>query len=63
MTAILISIDEVKERIGLSETTIWRIRKAGNFPKPVEVSPNRIAWVEQEVEDWLAERINKRKRY
>jgi hypothetical protein len=32
----------------------WRAVKAGTFPAPIRISPNRIAWYEHEVLDWLA---------
>ena len=30
--------------------------KAGEFPKPIALSDSRIAWREDEVDDWLASR-------
>jgi prophage regulatory protein len=36
---------------------IRRKAKAGEFPSPITLSPKRVAWVESEVDDWLAERI------
>jgi prophage regulatory protein len=36
---------------------IWRLEKAGKFPIRVQVSAQRIAWVESEIDDWIADRI------
>jgi prophage regulatory protein len=52
----LISPEETKARVGLSNTTIWRERRAGRFPQPVRVSPGRVAWRESEITDWIATR-------
>jgi prophage regulatory protein len=30
---------------------------AGKFPRPIELSVARIAWVESEVDDWLAAKL------
>ena len=39
---------------------IARLEKAGQFPKRVQLGQNRFGWVEQEVLDWLEERLNRR---
>ena len=42
---------------GLSDTTIWRMRRKGLFPNPVSISPGKKAWRASEVSDWIAARI------
>ena len=39
---------------------IQRLEKAGTFPKRVVLGPNRVGWVEEEVLDWLNERLDRR---
>ena len=39
---------------------IARLEKAGGFPKRVKLGSNRVGWVEQEVLDWLEERLKNR---
>jgi hypothetical protein len=34
--------------------------KAGRFPRPVELSSARIAWIEDEIDQWLAEKVSLR---
>jgi prophage regulatory protein len=36
---------------------VRRKAKAGEFPAPINLSPQRIAWIESEVDAWVAERI------
>jgi prophage regulatory protein len=43
----------VRERTGLSRSTIWRLQRVGAFPKHHRISSNAVAWVEQDVIDWL----------
>lgn len=50
----------VCERVGFSPSTIARRVKAGDFPKPVKLGPQTLAWVAEEVEAWLAQRIAER---
>jgi prophage regulatory protein len=42
------------------KVSIWRWERAGQFPKRVRVSAGRIAWVEEEIESWLAARAAER---
>ena len=49
-------IDEVIDKVGLSRPTIWRLERAGEFPKRRQLGKKSVAWLEQEVEEWLASR-------
>lgn len=51
-----LSWKEVARRVGISRTTAWRLRKAGDFPSPFMVSAGRVAYREREVEAWRASR-------
>lgn len=48
---------ETTARVGLHYTTIWRLMKRGEFPMPVQLSDNRIGWLEAEIDDWIARRV------
>ena len=43
--------------ITASKVTLWRWEKAKQFPKRVQVSPGRIAWVDSEIQQWVKDRI------
>jgi prophage regulatory protein len=62
MSIKLITFDELKPRKGVPyhRNHIRRMVAAGSFPKPVPLSSKRIAWVETEVDAWLAERASAR---
>ena len=49
----LIRFQTVKDRTGLSRSTIWRLQRTGAFPKHHRISANAVAWVEQDVVDWM----------
>ena len=49
----LLSQPQVLERIGLGRTTLWRMEKAGEFPRRRQVSANRVMWIEAEVDLWI----------
>ena len=41
---------------GLSATTLWRLTRRGEFPKPIRLSAGAVGWLDSEIQDWLAER-------
>lgn len=57
----LIRWPAVKNRCGFeSRVTAWRWEAEGRFPKRVKVGPNTVAWIEREIDEWLAERASQR---
>lgn len=56
----LLSKRQLKEMVLYSPQHIARLEKAGKFPKRVQIGPNRVGWVEEEVLDWLRERLDRR---
>jgi len=47
----------VLDRISMSKPTLYRLINAGEFPKPVPVGRQRIAFIESEVQAWIDQRI------
>jgi predicted DNA-binding transcriptional regulator AlpA len=47
---------EVLARVELSRTTVWRLERAGTFPRRVRKSPGRVGWRESEISDFVAGR-------
>ena len=43
---------QVLQIIPVSRTTLFRMMKAGRFPKATYISPNRRCWFESEITDW-----------
>jgi prophage regulatory protein len=54
--ARLLRFPTVRERTGLSRSTIWRLERRGEFPRHHRISANVVAWVETEVIDWIQSR-------
>jgi prophage regulatory protein len=48
---------EVARRTGLSIPTLWRMRRDGKFPQPFRLSKGAVAWLEADVERWIADRV------
>jgi len=56
----LIKLPEVIEITTLSRASIYRLIADGEFPKQVKLSTRACAWVEQDVLNWLNNRVNSR---
>jgi len=48
--------------INYSRDHLRRKCKTGEFPKPIPLSERRIAWIEAEVDRWLADKARARGR-
>ena len=48
---------EVDARVPYSRAHLYRLEDQGEFPKRRRIGANRIAWVRDEVERWLADRM------
>ncbi len=55
-----ISTAIVLDRVCLSKTHLYRKINAGEFPRPVPLGPKKVAFLESEVEDWMAARLRAR---
>ena len=60
MAERFISLREVLSRTSLSKTHTYRLINAGDFPRSVPLGPHRVAFLENEVEAWIADRIAER---
>lgn len=62
MTTPAISSDRIlrprqlADRIGLSLATLWRLRRRGDLPEPIRLSPGACGWRSSDIDAWLAAR-------
>ena len=56
----ILSKRQLKELVLYSPQHVARLEKAGTFPKRIQLGPNRVGWVEDEVLDWLQKRLDRR---
>lgn len=56
----ILSKRQLKELVLYSPQHVARLEKAGQFPKRVQLGACRVGWVEEEVMDWLRQRIARR---
>jgi prophage regulatory protein len=58
----LVSPRKVLEQIPISAATMWRSISAAQFPKPVRIGARRVAFFQDEIDSWLADRAAERGR-
>lgn len=51
----LLKLKDVVRETTLSAPTIYRAIKAGTFPAPLRIGPQRVAWPEAAIERWKAQ--------
>jgi len=49
----LVRLDEVKGRVGLGKSMIYRLIQEGRFPAPYKISPYASRWSESEILSWI----------
>jgi prophage regulatory protein len=50
-------LPQVRQRIGLSRSSLYAKIQLGEFPAPVNLGARAVGWVESEVDRWIADRI------
>jgi predicted DNA-binding transcriptional regulator AlpA len=55
--ADLILFSELQRLVPLSRTTVWRLERAGPFPRRILISAKRVAWRRSAIEAWLEQRV------
>ena len=58
MATAILRLPTVKDRTGLSRSTIYLRISQGKFPKPVSLGGRAVGWIEVEIEDWLNQQIS-----
>ncbi|ELZ1191566.1 TPA: AlpA family transcriptional regulator [Vibrio cholerae] len=57
----LIRFREVLTMTGLSRSSLYRFIEENQFPTQVQLGGRAVAWVEGEVQEWIAQRITNRR--
>jgi prophage regulatory protein len=57
ITNVILRLPTVKSRTGLSRSMLYLLMSRGAFPKSVSLGARAIGFVESEVDDWIAQKI------
>ena len=42
--------------LSISKATLWRWRRDGQFPHPIQLGPNSVGWCREIVHEWISTR-------
>lgn len=57
MSCRILRLPEVKDKTGLSRSSIYALMSKGDFPLSVSLGDRAVGWIEAEIRDWIDERI------
>ncbi len=60
MSKEILRLPAVKAKTGLGRSTIYLRSAEGSFPKPIVLGPRCVGWLAEEIESWIAARIQER---
>lgn len=52
---------EVETKTGFKRAHIYKLIKAGRFPKAMRLGVRAVGWDSTEINQWIADRLNERK--
>jgi prophage regulatory protein len=59
MAHTILRLPAVKQRSGLSRSSIYLAMARGEFPRAIRLGQHAVGWLEADVERWIAERVER----
>ncbi|MDF7660449.1 AlpA family transcriptional regulator [Erwiniaceae bacterium L1_54_6] len=56
----LIRLKDVMAKTGFKRAWIYNLMSRNEFPQSVKLGIRSVAWVESEIDEWIANKINQR---
>jgi prophage regulatory protein len=53
----IMRLPQVCQRTGLCRSTIYQLEAERRFPSRIKIGLRAVGWIEQEVQEWLAQRL------
>lgn len=53
----LLRLSEVRHLTGLSQSSLYAEMQAGRFPRPLKLTRRSVAWRENQIAEWISERV------
>ena len=53
----ILRLPAVKDRTGLSRSSIYEKIAAGDFPKPISLGARAVGWLESDIDAWIDGRV------
>jgi len=56
-TQTIIRLPQVKQRTGLSRSTIYSLIKDGQFKPPINLGARAVGWLESDISEFIESRV------
>ncbi len=53
----LLRLPEVQSIVGLRRSEVYRRIRSGTFPAPIRLGTNAVAWLQSDLDAWIAARV------
>ena len=60
LSITILRLPEVCRMTGLAKTTIYELELTNRFPKRIKIGIRAVGWLNAEIKEWLAKRIENR---
>lgn len=54
----ILRLPEVVRVTGISRSSVYLKIQQGAFPPPIKLGARSVGWIEEEIQDWIDERIH-----
>jgi len=54
--AVLLTVKQVGELMGISTRSVWRLAAAGEIPRPLRITPKVVRWDLRTLEEFIVEK-------
>jgi prophage regulatory protein len=58
MSYTVLRLPKVKDRTGLSRSSIYLKISQDQFPKSISLGARAVGWIESEIDQWLSDQIS-----
>jgi prophage regulatory protein len=58
----MLRLPDVIRKTALSRSQIYRLVGLGDFPRQIPLGERAAAWIEQEVDQWISQKIERARR-
>lgn len=56
----LLKLKQVMSITSLGRSTVYKYCADNNFPKPIKLGQRNVAWIENEVQEWIKQKMIQR---
>ncbi|EAA9297308.1 AlpA family transcriptional regulator [Salmonella sp. NW805] len=58
----LLRLKQVEAKTGIKRSQIYLYMQSGSFPHSIKIGPASVAWLESEIDEWIDQKLERRKR-